>query len=157
MWLIISLSLEMVVALCEPLGDDPVNFRRKAQANMSRADFHMLDVGRLPIDASLPSDDPVGTRIDRHYRCFKRHGLVAPFYFGGDCFDIDAAPTIPFSDHSVFRTADDRCAEGDDLPDEIRLFPRQLAREITAEAPADERDFLLAAPGERSKASQETR
>jgi len=44
----------------EPLRDDFIDFRRKTETQMSRADFDVFHVDAVVIDAGLPRDDGVG-------------------------------------------------------------------------------------------------
>src|SRR5262245_27598718 len=124
---------------------------------MGSTDLDMLNVWRSSVDASLPSDDRIGTRIDRHYRCFERRGLIAELNFDCDGFDIHAQFAILFRQSSVLRAANDRSAEGDDTADEVRAFAREFARQVTAKTPSDKGDFLIAALGKTGQPFQPAR
>jgi hypothetical protein len=44
----------------EPLRDDLIDFRRKAQAQVSHADFNVFHVDPVVVDAGFPRDNGVG-------------------------------------------------------------------------------------------------
>ncbi len=94
--------------------------------------------------------------IDRDDRRGERD-LIACFDFGGHRLDVDAAVKKDLGDNGIFWTAYDRGAERDDLADEITALARQFAGQVTAEAPADQVDFLIAAARERRDPLQDTR
>src|SRR5256885_5894375 len=99
---------------------------------MRSAYLDMLNVWRSLVDAGLPGDDRIGTRIDRHHGRFERRGLIAELNFGCDGFDIHAAFAVNFAERSVLRAANNRRAEGDDTADEFRTLARKFARQVPA-------------------------
>jgi len=130
------------VVVGEPLGDNLVNFRRKPEADMSRADFDVLHVTTVLIDTSLPCDDGIRARVNRRHGCTERD-LIAQFDFGLNRRHVDTTAVKPTSDNGVLGTADDRRAESNHSMDQIGPFAGRLSSQISSQTPADESHFLL--------------
>lgn len=127
--------------ICESPGDDLVNFWRKAKAQMGGADFDVLYIRAILIDASLPRDDRIGARINRGYRRAQQNP-VAQFYLGDNRLNVNAASMEPPGDNRILGTADHWSAEGDDPMDEIGSLAGRFSGQIASKAPTDESNFL---------------
>jgi len=91
----------------------------------------MLDIRRNPVDACFPGHDRIPARIDRDHRRGQRN-LVAHLDLCGDGVDIDAATAKQFGDDSIFGSADDRSAQGNDVTDEIGALAGKFTRQIAS-------------------------
>src|SRR5215470_1175011 len=74
--------------------------------------------------------------------------LIAYFNFCFNGVDIDTLAMKSARNNRVLRATDDRCAERNHLPDEIRALARDLPGQISSQTPADEMNFLLRSASE---------
>ena len=117
---------------------------------MGGLDFDMLDVLGVWIDAGLPGNNRVTARIECHHGC-RESNAITHFNFRGDGVEINAAAVKPSGNDGILGTADYRGTQGNHLADQVGALSCQLAREVTAKAPADQIYFLLFATSRKGE------
>src|ERR687888_2637452 len=108
------------------------------------------------VNAGFPGDNGICTRVYRRYGCRKRDS-VPHFDFSLYGVDVDATATKEMGHDRVFRTADHRSPECNNLMNEIGSLTGSFPRKVASQTPANDPDFLPILARQRKEPLEDAR